>query len=159
MMDFALVTAALETAGARDAARLVLLEAAGLAAAHVPPAPPDIPILITGLDSAGIATAVRAVLLANYTGDHPVHLVRGDNDTHLSLSALADAREWDTSTCLYVPPRDEGSSFEAFAEVVAHLRAPDGCPWDREQTHATLRQHLLEEAYETLHSMDTGDAV
>ena len=32
--------------------------------------------------------------------------------------------------------------------TVARLRAPDGCPWDREQTHASLRNHLLEEAYE-----------
>jgi tetrapyrrole methylase family protein / MazG family protein len=37
------------------------------------------------------------------------------------------------------------------------LRAPDGCPWDREQTHASLRPHLLEEAYEALHAIDAGD--
>ena len=51
----------------------------------------------------------------------------------------------------------EGTSFEAFQEIVAHLRAPDGCPWDREQTHESLRTHLMEEAYEALAAMDSGD--
>jgi tetrapyrrole methylase family protein/MazG family protein len=50
-----------------------------------------------------------------------------------------------------------GTSFEAFAEIVAHLRAPDGCPWDKEQTHQTLRKHLLEESYETLSALDAND--
>src|SRR2546421_4690230 len=44
----------------------------------------------------------------------------------------------------------------ALFEVVRRLRAPDGCPWDREQTHATLRPYLLEETYETLEAIDTG---
>ena len=62
------------------------------------------------------------------------------------------------STCLYIPSLGEGTSFESFAEIVAHLRAPDGCPWDKEQTHQTLRTHLLEEAYETLTAMDENDS-
>jgi len=59
---------------------------------------------------------------------------------------------------LFIPSLGEGTSFEAFAEIVAHLRAPDGCPWDKEQTHQTLRKHLLEESYETLSAMDANDA-
>src|SRR5258707_3805016 len=41
--------------------------------------------------------------------------------------------------------------------VVARLRAPDGCPWDREQTHESLRPYLLEETYELLEAIDSGD--
>jgi tetrapyrrole methylase family protein/MazG family protein len=52
---------------------------------------------------------------------------------------------------------EQASSFEAFQETVAHLRAPDGCPWDREQTFQSLRQHLLEETYETLQAIDDQD--
>jgi MazG family protein len=47
-----------------------------------------------------------------------------------------------------------------FAKLVAlqgHLRAPNGCPWDREQTHASLRKFLIEETYEVLEAMDSGD--
>jgi tetrapyrrole methylase family protein/MazG family protein len=45
----------------------------------------------------------------------------------------------------------------AVFEVVRRLRAPDGCPWDREQTHESLRQYLLEETYELLEAIDAGD--
>ena len=61
------------------------------------------------------------------------------------------------SSCLYVPALGEGTSFESFAEIVAHLRAPDGCPWDKEQTHESLRKHLLEESYEAISAIDSGD--
>jgi len=50
---------------------------------------------------------------------------------------------------------------EAFARLVdlmARLRAPGGCPWDREQTPASLRPYLLEEVYEVLEAIDAGDA-
>ena len=45
----------------------------------------------------------------------------------------------------------------AIFEVVARLRAPGGCPWDREQTHESLRPYLLEETYELLEAIDIGD--
>ena len=50
-----------------------------------------------------------------------------------------------------------GEWFERLVALQARLRAPDGCPWDREQTHATLRTYLVEEAYEVLDAMNSGD--
>jgi tetrapyrrole methylase family protein/MazG family protein len=50
------------------------------------------------------------------------------------------------------------SRFEALVEIIAKLRAPDGCPWDRQQTHASLRGSLLEECYEVLEALDEGDS-
>ncbi|MDE3138088.1 MAG: nucleoside triphosphate pyrophosphohydrolase [Acidobacteriota bacterium] len=50
-----------------------------------------------------------------------------------------------------------GRRFEKLVEVQARLRAPGGCPWDREQTHDSLRPYLLEEAYEVLEALDSGD--
>ncbi len=49
------------------------------------------------------------------------------------------------------------SQFDALVDIIARLRAPDGCPWDREQTHASLRETLLEECYEVLEALDEGD--
>ena len=46
---------------------------------------------------------------------------------------------------------------QAIFEVVARLRAPGGCPWDREQTHESLRPYLLEETYELLEAIDSAD--
>jgi nucleoside triphosphate diphosphatase len=50
-----------------------------------------------------------------------------------------------------------GGDFEKLVAVMARLRAPGGCPWDREQTHATLRTYLIEEAYEVLDALDSTD--
>jgi len=52
-----------------------------------------------------------------------------------------------------------GPAFQRLVDVMARLRAPGGCPWDREQTHATLRTYLIEEAYEVLDALDGADDV
>jgi tetrapyrrole methylase family protein/MazG family protein len=52
---------------------------------------------------------------------------------------------------------EEKARYEELREVVARLRAPDGCPWDREQTHASLRPYVIEEAYEVVALLDAGD--
>ena len=49
------------------------------------------------------------------------------------------------------------SKFDALVEIIARLRAPDGCPWDGKQTHVSLREYLLEESYEALAALDEGD--
>lgn len=55
------------------------------------------------------------------------------------------------------PPDPTLPPLEQLRDVVAKLRGPGGCPWDREQTHATLRGGLLEEAYEVVAAIDAGD--
>jgi MazG family protein len=53
--------------------------------------------------------------------------------------------------------RAAGKWFEKLVALQARLRGPKGCPWDREQTHATLRKYLIEETYEVLDAMESGD--
>ena len=144
--------------------KLVLLDAAGLAAAHVPAHPPDCAALLTNLASLELAAHLRDVLLAVYPPDHIVFLVSPDRSSAVVSLSLAEfvanptaEFSYSAATCLYVPALPDGSSFEALTEIVAHLRAPNGCPWDREQTHESLRKHLLEETYETLAAIDSGD--
>ena len=48
-------------------------------------------------------------------------------------------------------------TFDALVDIIARLRAPGGCPWDRKQTHASLREYILEECYEALAALDEGD--
>ena len=50
-----------------------------------------------------------------------------------------------------------GKAFESLIALQARLRAPNGCPWDREQTHDSLRTYLVEETYEVLDALDSGD--
>ncbi len=54
-------------------------------------------------------------------------------------------------------PQDPGR-FSTLVDIIARLRAPDGCPWDRQQTHASLRGCLLEECYEVLEALDGADS-
>jgi tetrapyrrole methylase family protein/MazG family protein len=49
------------------------------------------------------------------------------------------------------------TEFERLVDIMRKLRKPDGCPWDREQTHETLKPYLIEEAYELLDAIDSGD--
>lgn len=77
---------------------------------------------------------------------------------HYPAALLAAAAEEDG--VLVFPPRDpydDLASLGAVARIAERLRQPDGCPWDREQTHASLRPHLLEEAYEALDALDSED--
>jgi len=59
---------------------------------------------------------------------------------------------------LFIPAQSQFASLESFEETIAHLRSPlDGCPWDKKQTHASLRTYLLEETYEALDALDRSD--
>lgn len=55
-------------------------------------------------------------------------------------------------------PDGELGQFQTLVEIVELLRAPGGCPWDREQTHSSLKRNLLEECYEVLEAIDQGDS-
>ena len=59
---------------------------------------------------------------------------------------------------LLFDPSEGHLSIKRFQELISHLRAPDGCPWDREQTHRSLRTNLLEETYEVLEAIDHNDS-
>jgi tetrapyrrole methylase family protein/MazG family protein len=157
-MDFSLVAKTFDVLNMVPPSKLVLLEAGTLAEAHVPPFPPDMAALFMNVDSDRIASQVKKVLLTAYPGSHAIHLVNGDGAAAMRIDGI-DGTKFSTGSCLYVPSLGDGTSFESFVEIVAHLRAPDGCPWDKEQTHESLRKHLLEESYEAITAIDSGDFV
>jgi len=154
-MDLSLIAKVFEMLQITPPSRLALLDARTLASAHVPPYPPDMPVLLTNIDSQELALHLKDILLTTYPEEHEVFALRGSEKKEERPAALGDFFEEEYS--LYVPALGEGTSLESFAEIVAHLRAPNGCPWDREQTHETLRKHLLEESYEAISAIDSGD--
>jgi MazG family protein len=94
-----------------------------------------------------------AILGLLYLPDHPVE--RADGSATM-IGALTDA---DLRAPLFVAaaePLDALASPHALPWISARLRAPDGCPWDREQDHVTLRRHLLEEAHEVYEALEEG---
>jgi tetrapyrrole methylase family protein/MazG family protein len=143
---------------------LAIIDALELASAHVPHFPPDAPALIAQIHSRTVANEVKLTLMEIYPDEHPTRLVHAAGTSEelvedLPLHAIDQSQHIGLLTSLYLPPLEKGTSFETFHEIIAHLRAPDGCPWDREQTHQTLRNNLLEETYETLEALDADNAV
>ncbi|RNL19585.1 nucleoside triphosphate pyrophosphohydrolase [Slackia faecicanis] len=54
-------------------------------------------------------------------------------------------------------PASSHKAFDSFVETIAALRAPDGCPWDREQTHESIAHNMIEEAFEAVDAIESGD--
>lgn len=150
-----LVDPALSVLALNDAEGLQLYSAAALADYHHPPLNPDVPALL--LVAAPLSgTALQVPLLNQYPAQHPLVLVKDETRQPLALTEL-DAQVIQAASVIYVPPLPQAGSFERFQETIAHLRAPEGCPWDRKQTHSSLRPYLLEETYEVLDALDDGD--
>ncbi|HSI99150.1 MAG TPA: nucleoside triphosphate pyrophosphohydrolase [Patescibacteria group bacterium] len=95
------------------------------------------------------------ILRSLYPDAHP--LVELPGSTARRLDELDDAT-LAASDWLVPPldPVDNLASPHGMAAISARLRAPDGCPWDRKQTHRSLRPYLLEEAYETVDAIENG---
>lgn len=97
----------------------------------------------------------RLYLSADFGNDGVIITSRGDRDCTWQMEKEQAKQQPKQGT----PPDPElaGPAFRRLVEVVARLRAPDGCPWDREQTLASIKPHTLEETYELLEAIDSGD--
>ncbi len=144
-----------------DALGLQITDALDLAGRHSPLLDPDRPALVAQLYSRQVASDVKLTLLNVYPPEHMVTIVRNGGLPNQELQPLPletlDRQEVDHLTSLYIPPLAQPGSLISFQELIAHLRSPMGCPWDREQTHQSLRPHLLEETYEVLAALDLDD--
>lgn len=122
------------------------------------------PALISQLFDRDRVAALKLALLDIYPAEHQVTILSGlatdaEKLTTLPLFEL-DHRPFGYLDSLFVPalaPLDDVRRFDGLKYVIDRLHAPDGCPWDREQTHASLRPHLLEESYEALEAIDAND--
>lgn len=155
-MDLTFVAKIFDVLQITPPSKLTLLDAQALASAHVLPYPPDMPVLLTNVNSPSLALHLKDVLLTSYPKEHAVFVVEDGKKKEERLIEFGND-EVSEEFSLYIPALGEGTSFESFTEIVAHLRAPNGCPWDREQTHTSLRKHLLEESYEAISAIDSGD--
>lgn len=141
---------------------LQIVDALSVAAQYHPPINPALAALLGQVYSRDVASDLKLTLMNQYPDDFPVKLVHSAGNANakvetLQLFEIDRSSLIDITTALYLPPLGALSSFEALQNIIAHLRSPEGCPWDREQTHRSLRPYLIEEAYEVLESLDAGD--
>lgn len=139
-----------------------IVDALDIANQHHPQLNPDYPALIGQVYNRAVASDVKLTLMNQYPDEHEVILLHGAGMgtarvERVALYEIDRSKHIQHLTALFVPALDKHTSFEAFQEIIAHLRAPEGCPWDRKQTHTSLRPYLLEETYEVLEAIDNQD--
>ncbi|HEY0071994.1 MAG TPA: nucleoside triphosphate pyrophosphohydrolase [Chloroflexia bacterium] len=127
---------------------------------------PMYPVLLCQVYNDRVASACKLVLMERYPDEHPVEIV-------LNAGVLGEERVISTTlaemdrghginhlACVYLPalePLQLPRELDSLVYVMGRLRGPGGCPWDREQTHDSIKHHLLEEAYEAVDAMDAND--
>ncbi|HET8629549.1 MAG TPA: nucleoside triphosphate pyrophosphohydrolase, partial [Thermomicrobiales bacterium] len=129
------------------------------------PLSPLRPALIGQVYSAPVASAVKLALMRLYPDEHPVTVLRGLAAGGGSVIREIPLHELDHGaadhlTSVYVPaqpPERAVRVAQGLQAITARLRAPGGCPWDREQTHESIRSNFLEETCEALDALDAGD--
>ncbi|NJP39028.1 nucleoside triphosphate pyrophosphohydrolase [Alkalicoccus luteus] len=132
--------------------------------------PPDIAVtqhvLISQVFDSASAGEVKLSLMERYPDDYPVTVVtaagsEAESLVTVPLFELDRAVAVSNLTAVYVAPIEKESilyrEFQTLREVIATLRGPDGCPWDRKQTHESLKRYAVEEVYELLEAIDEQD--
>jgi tetrapyrrole methylase family protein/MazG family protein len=134
---------------------LQLIDVSELVADSFPRLDTDRPALVFHVSTAELAAATQT-LLGNYPPAHQVTLVRAKKTESLDLSALSTHTPI-RNAVLYLPPLAYASSPLTLANIMARLRAPNGCPWDIEQTHESITRSLVEETYEVIEAISDKD--
>ncbi len=141
-----------------------LLDAAELQSSHIQP---HLHTLIGQVYDAFTASDVKLALMERYPDDyevvvgHALGVAGQEQMVRLPLYELDRTPGYGNLSVIWVPRSDDASlrnrSFERLHEIVAILRSPEGCPWDREQTHQSIRKNFIEELYESLEAIDNDD--
>ena len=139
-----------------------IVDALEVASQYHPPTNPAKPALFAQVYSRQVASDLKLTLMNQYPETFPVKLIHGagsstDAVESLPLFQIDRSDKIDVMTTLFLPAIHPLGSFEAFQDIIAHLRSDQGCPWDREQTHQSLRPFLIEETYEVLEALDRND--
>ncbi len=113
-----------------------------------------------------IASDVKLKLMEKYPDDYEITVVTAAGSSNEKIRTIPlyelDRQPFlDNLTSVYVPPiisRELSlKEFSTLREVIADLRGPEGCPWDKKQTHLSLKKYLIEESYELLDAIDRDD--
>ncbi|WLD93468.1 nucleoside triphosphate pyrophosphohydrolase [Alkalihalobacillus sp. AL-G] len=123
-------------------------------------------VIIAQVYDSFTASHVKLLLMERYSDDYPVTVVTAAGTKQESLVTvplyeLDRHVEVNNLTAIYLAPIKDSAllnrEFSTLKDVIRTLRGPNGCPWDKKQTHESLRKYLLEEAYEVIEAIDEED--
>ena len=121
----------------------------------------SLPLVIYDLDSRDLAGDVKLLLCDKFGDEAPALFLSGGKSKKIALYEADRQDTYDSATALVVDEipllEKKRFDFEDFVAVMRRLRAPDGCPWDRVQTHESIRLNGVEEMYELVDAIDSGD--
>ncbi len=151
------VTYALEAAGLEDCAYTAVsayevCERAGAL---------KLPLMVYDLDDRGLASDVKLLLSDLFGDETQCKYFAGEKVKKIPLYALDRQKGYDYTSALLIEdvPLTEKKRFslEDLKEIMVRLRRPDGCPWDKVQTPESIKMNVIEEAYELVDAIDSGD--
>ncbi|WP_442597378.1 nucleoside triphosphate pyrophosphohydrolase [Neobacillus sp. D3-1R] len=123
-------------------------------------------MIISQVYDSFVASEVKLTLMEKLPDDYPVTIVTAAGSSEefikeVPLFELDREVTLNNLTSLYVPPVKEDlplrKQFFKLREIIAELRGPNGCPWDKKQTHESLKKYLIEETYEVIEAINDGD--
>ena len=118
-------------------------------------------LCVYDIDSAVLAGEIKLKLMEEYGDECPCLAFYGAERKEISLYEADMLPRYDYTTRLVITPRDflhkDGYDFNDLCRLIAMLRAENGCPWDRAQTHESIRSNAIEEVYELVDAIDTKD--
>jgi tetrapyrrole methylase family protein / MazG family protein len=123
-------------------------------------------IIVSQVYDQFVASNVKLTLMEKLPDDYQVYIVTASGSSHeviekVPLYELDRNVSVNNLTSVYIPPVKEEQillkNFSKLREIIAELRSPTGCPWDREQTHDSLKKYLIEETYEVIDAINSGD--
>lgn len=142
----------------------LLLDAEGLSADRLQP---QVHTIVTQVYDALTASDVKLALLEWYPPEYRIVFARslgvaGEEEVReIPIVELDRQPQYGNRTLVWIPKDDDERlrirTFERLRDIVRILRSPEGCPWDREQTHTSIRRNLIEETCEVLETIDNDD--
>ena len=123
-------------------------------------------MIITQVYDRFIASNIKLYLMEHYNDEQEICIIKAAGVKNLEQKKFVKLYELDRSensfdylTSLYIPKSNENTynNVSDLENIVSKLRAPNGCPWDAEQTHQSLKKHIIEEAYELAQAIDNDD--
>lgn len=126
-------------------------------------------VLVTQVYDRWTASQVKLKLMEYYDDEHPIIVIRGagipkeEKKANILLYELDHIGWLDYLTSIYIPRVDNRAkkayTINDLTKIMEKLRGKNGCPWDAEQTHKSLRPYLIEEAYEVLEALESDDMI
>jgi tetrapyrrole methylase family protein/MazG family protein len=120
-----------------------------------------LPLIVYDIDSNYIASEIKLKLTEFFDEEDEILYINNLTKTSIKLYEIDRQKNYDYSTALVIYDKDlikkSKFDYDELIEIIKRLRGENGCPWDRVQTHETIKINMIEEAYELVDAIESND--